>query len=88
MEKKNWLINNCYSVISSCRGKYLPKSFLKTLKQLWCNELKVRHCLHSSFSCYGGGGLIPGLQQWVKDLTLPQLWYRLQLWLGFSQSLI
>ena len=27
--------------------------------------------------------LIPGLYQWVKDLALPQLWQRLQLWLEF-----
>jgi len=27
-------------------------------------------------------GLIPGLTQWVKDLTLPELWCTLQTWLG------
>ena len=27
-------------------------------------------------------GLIPGLAQWVKDLALPELWYRSQTWLG------
>ena len=27
-------------------------------------------------------GLIPGLTQWVKDLALSDLWYRLQTWLG------
>ena len=26
-------------------------------------------------------GLIPGLTQWVKDLVLHELWYRLQTWL-------
>ena len=25
-------------------------------------------------------GLIPGLTQWVKDLVLPELWCRSQLW--------
>ena len=24
---------------------------------------------------------IPGLAQWVKDLVLPELWHRLQMWL-------
>ena len=32
----------------------------------------------------GGMGSIPGLAQWVKDLTLMRLWRRLQLWLGFD----
>ena len=27
-------------------------------------------------------GSIPGLSQWVKDPTLPQLWCRLHMWLG------
>ena len=27
-------------------------------------------------------GLISGLAQWVKDLLLPELWYRLQMHLG------
>ena len=27
-------------------------------------------------------GLIPGFTQWVKDLVLPELWYRLQTRLG------
>ena len=27
-------------------------------------------------------GLIPGLTQWVKDLALPELWCRSQMWLG------
>ena len=27
-------------------------------------------------------GYLPGLAQWVKDLELPQLWRRLQTWLG------
>ena len=26
--------------------------------------------------------LVPGPAQWVKDPTFPQLWFRLQLWLG------
>jgi len=30
----------------------------------------IQHCL-----C-GGGGLIPGPVQWVKDLMLLQLWHR------------
>ena len=29
-------------------------------------------------------GLIPDLVQWTKDLALPQLWHRWQLWLGFD----
>ena len=27
---------------------------------------------------------VPAVAQWVKDLVLPQLWYRLQLQLGFN----
>ena len=27
-------------------------------------------------------GSIPNLELWVRDPTLPQLWFRLQLWLG------
>ena len=33
---------------------------------------------------YGIAGLIPGLEQWVKNLALPQLWCRLQQLLGFN----
>ena len=32
---------------------------------------------------WSAAGLIPGLVQWVKDLTLPQLWHKLQLQLRF-----
>ena len=32
----------------------------------------------------GFAGSIPGLVQWIKDLVLPLLWHRLQMWLGFS----
>ena len=45
---------------------------------LWCSRLKTQHCL------FGSVGLSPGLARWVKDPALPQLWCRLQLWLGFS----
>ena len=34
--------------------------------------------------CFGDKGSIPGMEQWVKDLVLPQLQHRLQLWLGFD----
>ena len=27
-------------------------------------------------------GSIPGPAQWIKDLALPQLWHRSQLWVG------
>lgn len=32
----------------------------------------------------GGAGLIPSLAQWVKDMALPQLWHRSQLWIRFD----
>ena len=32
---------------------------------------------------YGIACSIPGLTQWVKDLVLPQLWCRSQMWLRF-----
>ena len=35
----------------------------------------------------GGTSSIPGPVQWLKDLTLPELYHRLQLWLGFSPGL-
>ena len=35
----------------------------------------------ASWECWGTGS-IPSLVQWVKDLALPQLWLRSQLWLG------
>ena len=35
------------------------------------------------FLC-GSIGSNPGLVQWVKNLVLPQLWHRSQLWLGFE----
>ena len=34
----------------------------------------------ASLECWDTGS-IPSPAQWVKDLVLPQLWYRLQLWL-------
>ena len=39
---------------------------------------------HNGISSISGTltGLNPSLEQWVKDLALPQLWLRLQLWLG------
>ena len=52
------------------------KSLLGVL--LWCSRLRIQHCLCSSWSS------IPGLGQWVKDLALPQLWHRSQLWFGFD----
>ena len=36
---------------------------------------------------WGNMGLIPGPLQWVKDLALPQLWCRSQMWLGFNHWL-
>ena len=41
-------------------------------------QLRIQHYL-----C-GSGSSIWGLAQWVKDLALPHLWCRLQLWLGFD----
>ena len=33
---------------------------------------------------YGIAGLIPGLEQWVKNLALPQLWCRSQMRFKFN----
>ena len=41
-------------------------------------QLRIWHCL-----C-GEAGSIPSPAQWVKDLALPQLWRRFQLYLGFD----
>lgn len=46
--------------------------------------VKKLHWLQSLQGLSGGSGSFPGPVQWVKDLALPQLWCRLQLWLGFS----
>ena len=35
-----------------------------------------------------GEGSIPGLAQWVKDLVLPQVQCRLQMWLRSSVSVV
>ena len=32
----------------------------------------------------GGMGLLPSLEQWVKNLALLQLWCKSQLWLKFN----
>ena len=42
------------------------------------SKLRIRYCLCGSL------GSIPGTVQWLKNPVLPQLWCRLQLWLGFD----
>ena len=42
------------------------------------SRLRILCCLCS------GAASITSLEQWAKDLVLPQLWYRLQLWFGFD----
>ena len=41
----------------------------------WVNDLAY---------CCGGTGSSPSPAQWVKDLVLPQVWRRSQLWLRFD----
>ena len=48
---------------------------------LWHIKLSIWCCLCSSM------GLIPSPVQQVKNPASPQLWYRSQLWLGFSPQL-
>ena len=55
--------------------------------QLWHSMLRICPCLWSSSGWCWGVGLIPSLEQWVKDLGIAQLWHRLQLLLGFSPCL-
>ena len=54
----------------------LKNSFMEFL--LWYSRLRIQHCLCSNL------GLIPGMAWQVKDLVLPQLWHRSQLWLGLD----
>ena len=53
--------------------KYRTQEFL-----LWCSRLRIQCCL------WGSTGSISSLVQCVKDLTLLQLWWRSELWLGFN----
>lgn len=46
--------------------------------QLWPRGLRIHPCL------LGQCRFDPWLQDWVKDLVLLQLWYRLHLWLRFD----
>ena len=45
---------------------------------LWHSGLRTWYCL-----C-GSTGLTPGQAQQLKDVELPQLWHRSQLWLRFN----
>ena len=44
----------------------------------------VKNLTTLALGCCGGMGSIPGWCSGLKDLALPQLRYRSQLWLGFN----
>ena len=53
--------------------KITPNKF-----SFWYSRIRIQWCLWGIMSS------IPGRTQWVKDLVLPKLWCRLQLWLRFN----
>ena len=59
------------------RGQGLMKP--KATKSLWCSGLRIQcyFCGCLSQSLGWGMGSIPGLVNWVKDMVLLQLWFRL-----------
>ena len=67
-------MQNCYT-FRKTRGEEFP---------LWYSHSRVQHCLCSDSGRCGGAGSIPGPVQWVTDLALLQLQFKLQLRLRFD----
>ena len=67
-----------------CNSKFLTsKLFIKCLMgefPLWLSGLRTQ--------LEEDADLIPGLAQWFKDLALPQLQHKWQIWLGSSVAVV
>ena len=55
-----------FQILGSCTTVWMNKNELKQELLLWLSRLRTWHSVREDV------GLIPGLDQWVKDLALPQ----------------